>query len=272
MNPGRRFTLVDMIVCFPLALVMFSVLYVMLGCGGNGQDTPKGRVGARHMGGSHVRGIISGCILYAQGNKEQFPGMRDGGRDTTPIPNRNQIGFATADGAYPGYRYAVLLNGNFFTPEYAISPAESGKTPVQVGQNINENNFSYAMLRLDPFTKAVQGRLDEWRASNNSQAVVISDRNIGGAATAAGAQSIRSKVGDWRGTVVFNDNHVNFETTLVIEETRYAGNPMVTQARTGALPGDNLFQDDLTDPTPTAVSGADAAMVYHDTTSYVNQK
>lgn len=183
---------------------------------------------------SQLRGIHQGMVTYGNSNKEYFPGLRpDGsygvfepGSITNPTPAEMQVGITVED------RYAILLTGDYFTPEYTISPMEteplkdwdSAKQPA-----VTKENYSYAMLQVPEDG----GRHAEWGQTLNSQAIVVSDRNT---AVSGPATSIHNEAGDkhWRGSVLWNDNHVEFATKGCLFETRYTG---------GTLnPADHLFE------------------------------
>ncbi|MEX0774624.1 MAG: hypothetical protein WD042_02795 [Phycisphaeraceae bacterium] len=80
---------------------------------------------ARQMQDStQVRGIIQGCILYAQGNAERYP-----------------------DNVYK------LLQGNYMTPEYLLSPLSGKKLPAEYGtwpedkqRTWINDNMSYVLI------------------------------------------------------------------------------------------------------------------------------
>ena len=128
---------------------------------------------------TQVKGIHSGMILYAQGNKEVYPGLDSEWNEAGPtVPGVTTVGSGNRTGFDPATRYAILLNGNFFTPEFAISPVEV-KQPAVPDRDINSDNFSYAMLRIDGPPDGA--RKAEWRYTQNANAVIVSDRNLGNA-------------------------------------------------------------------------------------------
>ena len=191
-------------------------------------------IGGRHGGAqrmensTRVRGIQQGMFQYAQGNSQKYPGL---GKDE----------------ALPGHRTAsrrleIMIQGNFFTAEYAISPNESGKTPNSAlhtspngPHNDPTDHFSYALLEIWP---DATGRVAEWASTANSEAAVVFDRETAGAA-GSGARSIHSTT-DWRGSVAYNDNHVFFETSNILERTRY-GDTLNERAADRAV--DDLWAD-----------------------------
>ena len=161
---------------------------------------------------TQLRGIHQGCVIYAQGNKAgtndgYFPGLSPKGEPTAPST---------------GARLSLMIERDYFTPGYIISPAEADVLPAQQGEEVTYEDFSYAMLQVfEPVDDA--GRIAEWSETLNTNAVVMGDRN-----TAAGDEraSIWSEnwtdhLEGWRGTIVRNDNSTGFVESHVIEETRY---------------------------------------------------
>ena len=163
---------------------------------------------------TQLRGIHQACVTFAQSNKAgtndgYFPGLSPKGEPTAPST---------------GARLGLMIEGNYFTAGYIISPAEADVKPAGRGEEPTYKNYSYAMLQVfEPVDDA--GRSAEWSETLSSDSVVLSDRN-----TAAGDEraSIWSEdwtdhLEGWRGTIVRNDNSTGFVESHVIENTRYAG-------------------------------------------------
>ena len=140
---------------------------------------------------ARVRGIQQALFQYAQGNNQKYPGL---GKDED----------LTVEG-----RYQILLDGNFFTPDYLISPVEG-----QTTGSFPPFDYSYSLLKI----AQEGGRRVEWSGTANSQAAVVSDRNTG---LGPSARSIHSETLDWRGSVAYIDGSTNFETSNIIGLTRY---------------------------------------------------
>lgn len=260
MHHHSAFTLTDMLAAMVLIVIVF-VLYM----GTCGQSSPRRQ--ARGMQNSvHLLGIRSGMVSFAQGNKDYYPGLTANGEKATESvaadAGQKSYGFATADGTLTAYRFAVLVRGSYFSRDYLKNPAETNdKIIIPVaGQNFADGSaYSYAMLNISD-VKAP--RVREWKATNNSRAAVVSDRNIGPDATGTGAQSLHTSQGEgWRGTVCYNDGHVIFETTDMLK-TSYG--------KSGTVVADLLFSDQ--EKTEGNVANADAAMVFKAGDSYVNQQ
>lgn len=210
--PRRRaFTLLELVAI--LVVVAVAAALLMPGFGRHHRGPRR-----QMPNNTQLRGIHQGMVMYAQGNGNYFPGLNKDGRDADlSVENRLQI----------------LLEANYFTGDYAVSPSET-KTVWTTGP-VTSANYSYAMLHVP----AAGGRRDEWFTTLNTQAIALSDRNVG---TASAPLSVHAQAAthiprpprpwrplsggygysqpDWRGTVVYNDNHVIFESTHLLE-TRY---------------------------------------------------
>lgn len=231
MSHRRGFTSTDLIASLALVMAALAVAFVLI----------SARVGTRGGGGrlmqsnTQVRGIHQALVVHAQGNNGWFAGLDNHGNGDPTVEQR----------------YQILLDGSYFTGDYAISPMETRPT-WKPGSVVTSSNYSFAMLQLnpgasfDPGKPLVDGtphaRRKEWRDTINTEAPVITDRNTG---TPAAPDSIHgSASGHWRGSVGYNDNHVVFETTHIIPKTVYS---TVTHS------SDHLFE---------ASGGDDALMIF----------
>ena len=167
-------------------------------------------VQARSYYSSQLRGIHQGLVTYANSNKNWFAGIDTDGNDA---------GISIEE------RYYILLEGDYFTPEYAISPHEDNSIIHEWSGAgaVTQDNYSYAMLQV-PNPGA---RREEWQQSLNSQAIVVADRNVGTQIDTFGIQShsyhtrtstygctsTSRQVDHWVGNVLWNDNHVEFLET-----------------------------------------------------------
>jgi len=174
---------------------------------------------------SQLRGIHQGLVTFATSNKNRFPGLDAEG--------------STLDLSVEA-RYQILIDGDYFTPEYAISPSETDPLiqPWDEKSPVTARNYSYAMLQVPE----EGGRRDEWGQTLNSQAIVISDRNTGSVANPTSILTGRNK--GWSGQVLWNDNHIGFENSHLFE-TKYGGGKL--------NPKDHLFVAD----------GPDDALLIH---------
>ncbi len=250
---GRAFTLIELLVVMSLIGLMVGILLPVLGAA---------RLRARQLqNNTQVRGIHQGMNIHAQGNKTKtsegkYAGLDENGQilASSEAPS-NAI---AADGAHPAVRYAILLDGNYFTGDYAIAPIEQSKAGWS-GGTVTSKNYSYAMSRLD-----MNGpRRREWAETVNSRAIVIVDRNDGGWSGDGGdfwgyrTSSIWTSTPpdfshNWRGAMGWNDNHVVFSNSDHAD-TRYANH---------ANTNDGIFRRHGS----ASVKNYDAYMVYSDST------
>lgn len=208
------------------------------------------RTAQRMQSATQLRGMHQGMFTYANSNKEKFPGLNSRGQII--LNSMSETG-SSGDGDTVEARYWILLNGHFFTPEYAISPSETDViTPYGSGP-VAASNYSFAYLSIQgrpEYAPDAGSRASEWTQSSNTQAVVASDRNTGSNAS-TGIQSIHtSSPGEWKGTVLWNDNHAAFEQTH-IHTTRYGNGELNVDM--SQAPNDNLFE---------RAGDADAWMIY----------
>ncbi|MEX1017259.1 MAG: type II secretion system protein [Phycisphaeraceae bacterium] len=210
MKKSTGFTLIELLVVISIIALLIGILLPALGAA---RDTAR-----RMQNSTQLRGIHQACVMFAQGNRSWFPGIGSNGE---PLSGA-EVGSETDTGS-PGIRtearFAYLLEGNFFTGEYAISPGETDgdKEPWEDGEVVSDN-YSYAMLRFAGTGNS--GNMAEWSETLNTRAIVMGDRNTFNNTAGHGLtdsdtdlQSIWTDEGEWRGTVVRNDNSTTYETT-----------------------------------------------------------
>lgn len=233
--PNSTFNLRELV-----SLIVLSIFIIALSVP---TGEAAGRSSRRMQNSSQLRGIHQGLVTYANSNKNWFAGIDSSGSD---------------EGVWVEQRYQLLLEGEYFTPEYALSPYESDPTIYAWPGSgvVIQHNYSFAMLQL-PATGA---RRSEWSQSLNSQAIVVADRNTGTKSSTYGYHNDQwtSKTtfgcthsrrqpyinaNHWVGNVLWNDNHVAFEPTDTLS-TKYG--PVANAS-------DNLFN----------ATGTDDALLIH---------
>jgi prepilin-type N-terminal cleavage/methylation domain-containing protein len=264
----RGFTLIELLVVISIIALLIAILLPALGA--------ARRTARRLQNSTQLRGIHQGLVTFANSNKDKFAGLDTKGQ--TIRNGANSTG-NSGKGETIQARYWILLNGDYFTPEYAISPSETktvteyeeatgtGTNPV-LFDPMDIKHYSYAMLQFaaggtgvpSPYhiTVATTRRAAEWEQTLNSRSIVVSDRNVG-ADNAAGLQSVHSGVGEWIGSALWNDNHVGFENTEFFT-TKYADAGLNTD--TNGDPADHLFNNQVGANNPN--NNANAVMAKYD--------
>jgi len=267
----QAFTLIELLVVISIIALLIAILLPALGA--------ARRTARRMQNSTQLRGIHQGLVTFANSNKSKFAGLDSKGQTVADGPRTTGN---SGKGEIIQARYWILLNGDYFTPEYAISPSETANVteydpdatdpaPVQWAGSGGVKHYSYAMLQFaaggtgvpSPFhiTVATTRRAAEWEQTLNSQSIVVSDRNIGADAN-ANLQSIHTdEPGEWTGSVLWNDNHVAFENTPLFA-TKYADAGLNTDAN--GNPADHLFNNAVGANNP--VGNANAIMAKLDTT------
>jgi len=221
----RGTTLADTLVVIALVAVTLAVVIPAIPSGRScGPSRPM-------QNSAQIRGIHQGLVLYSQGNNGYFPGLNSNGVLATPPDPIQVTGAYTANQPGGSLVFALLLNGNYFTPSYAINPGETNPKITAIGSSgvVTPSHYSYALSRARSRVND-DGRIEEWRDNTNTQAPALSDRVLLGGAEPASPSVPLAKQrstwttadGDWRGSAVFGDNSTVFLTTSTIAKTRFS--------------------------------------------------
>lgn len=256
------FTAIDLMTLLAALIVIATLIGMLLPAIGARRTTPS-----RLFNSTQLRGIQQSLITFSMasskgGSDSYYPGLDSWGN---VIPDGPDTGYS-GDGTQPGARLWLLLEGNYFTPEYMINPADNRATEAEYDatgdhyEPITAEHYSYAMLGIaealnmtdeDGFAAGHDTRALEWKETLNTSAIVLSDRAIGTGRKDISSVWTEAGSGDWRGTVARNDNSTSFETTVEFEQTKY-GNADANEF-------DHLFED--------APNASDAFLVFDDATT-----
>ena len=249
MRRTRAFTLIELLVVISIIALLIGILLPALGAARRTANQMKNS--------SQLRGIHQSSVIYAQSNNFYLEGIDFNGQ---LLPNGAETGFS-GTGGFPGSRLYILLNGSFISGALCINPADT--LAKWTTNAVTTAMYSYAMLKIDNTTAPGDtGRLAEWKDAANSQAVLITDRDVNGPTAdnsyvgdAVNYKSVWTTAnGDWKGNLVWGDNHAEFVQTP-IQATRFASNASTI---------DNLFYDGTVGGVQTnenTISGSNAFMI-----------
>jgi len=260
MRRKQAFTLIELLVVIAIIALLVGILLPALGA--------ARRTARTLQNGTQVRGIHQAMVMFSNNNNTWYPGYNeDGGIIQAPTNPYQLTGVGANAGAHAAVRLREMLDDRLFDGAYMVSPAEVGEPHTNNAYNLNNKHaklgFSYALLNILDNGR----RTDEWRDTTHGRAVVISDRLIsdlemGGRRYRSVHTDPAESTTDWKGSIGYNDNHVDFEPGQNVD-TVYG-----QESRVSKVVADNLFAaDNGVNLQGTTIADADAEMVWADATT-----
>ena len=219
----NAFTLIELLVVISIIALLIGILLPSLA---------SARVAARQVKSkTQLRGYQQGCFTFAQENNGFYPGVLTSGPFSGLVMGqgvvRNTYTSLNPEGGNVGrgrdnwVRFGILVDQNFMPSEYMVSPGETDPDVVVWDQavNISQKNASYAMLRIGNTGVNTDPLRISWRDEPDAGLPIASARNR--STDASNPESVWAEAGsgEWEGGVVWNDNHVSYETDAVVDRT-----------------------------------------------------
>ncbi|MCC6678003.1 MAG: hypothetical protein IT436_12740 [Phycisphaerales bacterium] len=272
-RPSARpaFTLTELAITIAASAGLLTVVSMMLGAGAQPDADTIRAQSIQLKDATQIRGIHQGIIIFAQNNQDVYPLPSRFDKQDMTVAVKGAAKDTSAN------IMSMLVFAGFIPTDLLISPAESSAN-IRIYQNYEFNNPAKAQVPAqalwDPafsvdFTDGQTGylsyahqipateRLARWASTFSATEPIIGNRGPEVAAVRdAGVTIPRDSVpicatkksmtfrihggpDTWEGNIAYNDNHVNFETSLTPADVQYTtltfnpadGNNQWVQAR-----------------------------------------
>jgi hypothetical protein len=201
------------------AIVALCVLVAIIGLGAAGLSFIRQQA-IQSANRSIMRSTHQSMVLYAQSNNSHLPGLNSVGnllpanaREFSAIPGNNLTGASIAA------RYYILLNGSFIAGDMLLTDPDFKNKWISSTAMPTTTQMSYSALRIGSGPQSIDigpqaGRASEWRDNANAQSILLAECNTGPSNDSNRVRSVWSSSfgsgADWRGVVVWGDNHAEF--------------------------------------------------------------
>lgn len=246
MRRKAALTLVEVLIAGAVLAIVLLIVVLVLRGGKHGAHVHAAWERER----AWIRQQHQAMVIYSVANNSYLPGLDSRGRayaaEVEPGVWTPSTGVST--------RYWVLLSGGHIEARAILRYVDGHSKSIWTTGRVTADHYSYAMLEIAGDGRE-SARASEWRDTANSLAVLISDY-IGAGLGDSEVQSLwTAGPGDWRGSLVWGDNHSEFVQTASGFTTRYlhvdttndslfADGPTAGSSESGTVRGLNAFMVD----------------------------
>ena len=221
------FTLIELLVVISIIALLIAILLPALG---------MARLQAQiTQNSTHHRGLMQAFVMYGEGNDTLYPGLDKSSPNLILPATRNgkPTSSARQGGHYPSTRFALLIDGDFISPDYVINPADPsvrepwsfGKTGKDsAGTPFDWRNFSYAVEEwyggntgINRY-KVAAGNIDDMGSKTPMIAdriLVVLNRDYTNPDAYIGVFSQRP--GEFKMSLAWNDGHTTLQNSTIVD-------------------------------------------------------